>query len=47
MRSLDAHVSQITRGYQVKAEFARFYELNITIAAVTGRALTASYLLLS
>lgn len=48
MRSLDAHLSQITRSYQVKAEFARFYELDITIAAVTGRPLTTtSYLLLS
>ena len=46
MRSLDTHLSQISWRYQVKAELARFYKLDIAVAAVTGRAL-ASYLLLS
>ena len=46
MRSLDAHLPQITGRYQVKTEFARFYKLDITVAAVTRRALT-TYLLLS
>lgn len=46
MRSLDTHLSQITRSNQVKTQFARFYKLDIAVAAVTGRART-SYLLLS
>jgi hypothetical protein len=46
MRSLDAHLPQITRCYEIEAEFARFYKLDIAVAAVTRRSLT-TYLLLS
>lgn len=46
MRSLDAHVTQVIRRYQIKAELARFHEFDIAIAAVTRRALT-TYLLLA